>query len=95
VQQDHGRVAALVAFDADLIRMVDETPREVLDELFRSLGQLVLLSGTLMCCWRAKSEPVKDAGSPRIDLRYAGDRGRRMAKLCSRQKCVQRFRKGH
>jgi hypothetical protein len=76
IQQDHGRAVALVPFDANLLRMVDEAPREVFDELFGSFGQLVLLSGTPMCCWRAKSKPVKDAGSPRIELRYAGDRGR-------------------
>src|SRR5688500_19749020 len=32
VEQDHGRAVALVALDADLVRMVDEAPREVLDE---------------------------------------------------------------
>jgi hypothetical protein len=27
----------------------------------------------LLCFWRAKSEPGKDAGSPRIEMKYGGD----------------------
>jgi hypothetical protein len=33
----------------------------------------VLLPVMLPCGWRAKGEPVKDAGSPRIEGRYVGD----------------------
>jgi hypothetical protein len=28
---------------------------------------------TLPRSWRAKSEPGKDAGSPRIEIKYGGD----------------------
>jgi hypothetical protein len=45
--------------------------------------------------WRAKSEPGKDAGSARIDLKYGRDRGRSMATLCSRPEAGGHLLEGH
>jgi hypothetical protein len=45
--------------------------------------------------WQAKSEPGKDAGSVRIDLKYGRDRGRGMAMLCSRPEAGRHLLEGH
>jgi hypothetical protein len=44
--------------------------------------------------WRAKTAAGKDAGSARIG-EYAGDRGRGMARVCSRQKRGMDRLEGH